>query len=81
MEDLKAEPLPEWVVKKILNKVENKKLAEEALKYVYITKKPNGDLEVSENFKDTDKHALWFMVLACVNYARRLLRGEDIDDI
>lgn len=80
MKELKGEPLPEWIKEKILQKVNNKTLANEALKYVYMVKKEDGTFEVGENFEDTDKHALWFMVLACVNYARRLLRGEDIDD-
>ena len=74
-------PLPDWVREKILKKVTNKALAEEALKYISIVEREDGTLWVKENFEDTDKHALWFMVLSCVNYAQRLLRGEEIDDI
>ncbi len=74
-------PLPDWVVEKILQKVTNKHLAQEALKYVKLVEREDGTIWVKENFEDTDKHALWFMVLSCVNYAQRLLRGEDIDDI
>jgi len=74
-------PLPDWVKEKILNKVQNKALAKEALKYLSVVEMEDGTLMVKENFKDTQNHALWFMVLACMNYAQRLLRGEDIDDI
>ncbi len=74
-------PLPDWIKDKILDKVSNKALAQEALKYIKIVEKEDGSLWVKEEFEDTDKHALWFMVLSCVNYAQRLLRGEDIDDI
>ncbi len=73
--------LPEWVKEKILNKVSNKALAQEALNYIKIVEREDGTVWVKENFEDTHKHALWFMVLTCVNYAQRLLRGEDIDDI
>ncbi|NPA41257.1 MAG: hypothetical protein GXO18_03185 [Aquificae bacterium] len=74
-------PLPEWVREKILQKVQNKALAEEALKYIKVVEREDGTLWVKENFQDTHKHALWFMVLSCVNYAQRLLRGEEIDDL
>ncbi len=75
------EPLPEWVRERILAKVNNKELAKQALEYLYLVRNEDGSLSVAEEFEDTDKHALWFMVLACVNYAQRLLRGEDIDDL
>lgn len=81
MNDEKREPLPDWVKEKILKKVTNKELALQAFEYVSVIKKEDGTYQVVENFKDTHKHALWFMVLACVNYAQRILRGEDIDDI
>ncbi len=74
-------PLPDWVREKILEKVSNKLLAQEALKYIKVVEREDGSLWVKEEFEDIDKHALWFMVLSCVNYAQRLLRGESIDDI
>jgi hypothetical protein len=36
---------------------------------------------VAEEFDNIDYHALWFVVLSVVNKARRLLRGESIEDI
>ena len=74
-------PLPDWVKEKILQKVRNKKLAEEAFKYITVVEKEDGNYIVKENFNLTQNHALWFTVLACVNYAQRLLKGESIDDI
>ena len=74
-------PLPDWVKQKILEKVQNKRLAEEAFKYITVVEKEDGSYIVKENFDQTQNHALWFMVLACVNYAQRLLKGESIDDI
>ncbi len=74
-------PLPDWVKEKILQKVSNKTLAQEAFKYIKVVEREDGTLWVKEEFEDTQKHALWFMVLACVNYAQRLLRGEDIDEL
>ena len=74
-------PLPDWVKEKILEKVSNKKLAQEAFKYITVIEKEDGTYLVKENFDQTQNHALWFMVLACVNYAQRLLKGESIDDI
>lgn len=76
MEEL---PLPEDMKEKILSKVSNKPLAQKALEYVKLVKKEDGSLWVKEDFEDTSNHALWFMVLACVNYAQRLLRGEELD--
>ncbi len=73
--------LPDWVKQKILEKVQNKRLAEEAFKYITVVEKEDGSYIVKENFDQTQNHALWFMVLACVNYAQRLLKGESIDDI
>jgi hypothetical protein len=81
MSGLPGEPLPDWVREKILRKVSNRDLALKAFEYIYVIKDKNGNPLVMENFRETEKHALWFMVLACVNYAQRLLRGEDIDDI
>lgn len=66
---------------RILQKVQNKALAEEALKYIKIVEREDGTVWVKEDFEDTHKHALLFTVLSCVNYAQRLLRGEDIDDL
>ncbi len=74
-------PLPDWIKNKILQKVSNKALAQEAFKYISIVEREDGSVWVKENFEDTDKHALLFMVLSCVNYTQRLLRGEEIDDI
>ena len=73
-------PLPEWVKRRILEKARNKALTEEALRYIKLVEREDGTLWVKEEFKDTDRHALLFTVLSCVNYARRLLRGEDIED-
>lgn len=70
-------PLPEWIKRRILEKVENKALAEEALRYIKIVEREDGTVWVKEEFTDMNKHALLFMVLSCVNYAQRLLRGED----
>lgn len=72
-------PLPDWIKRRILEKVQNKSLAEEAFKYIKIVEREDGTVWVKEEFQDMDKHALLFMVLSCVNYAQRLLRGEDID--
>jgi hypothetical protein len=74
-------PLPDWVREKILKKVQNKALAEKALQYISVVEREDGTLWVKENFEETHNHALMFMVLSCVNYAQRLLRGEDIDDL
>ncbi|MCS7285110.1 MAG: hypothetical protein NZ527_05260 [Hydrogenobacter thermophilus] len=74
-------PLPEEIKQKILQKVKNKALAQKAFEYVRLVEKEDGTVYVKEEFDNTDHHALWFMVLAVVNYAQRLLRGEDIDDI
>ncbi len=71
-------PLPEDIKEKILQKVTNKALALKAFEYIKLVEKEDGSLWVKEEFEDTNNHALWFMVLACVNYAQRLLRGEDI---
>ncbi|NPB08543.1 MAG: hypothetical protein GXN96_06405 [Aquificae bacterium] len=73
-------PLPEWVKEKILEKVQNRALAQEAFKYISVVEREDGTVFVKENFNDTRNHALWFMVLACVNYAQRLLRGETLED-
>ncbi|GAB6066622.1 hypothetical protein JCM9492_17180 [Aquifex pyrophilus] len=78
---MRERPLPDWVKERILQKVRNKALAQEAFKYITVVEKDDGTLLVKENFNNTQHHALWFMVLACVNYAQRLLRGEDIEDI
>ncbi|MDQ7083210.1 MAG: hypothetical protein Q9N34_09935 [Aquificota bacterium] len=78
---MRERPLPDWMKKKILQKVQNKRLAEEALRYITLVEREDGTVWVKENFEETHKHALWFMVLHCVNLAQRLLRGEDIDDL
>lgn len=72
-------PVPEEIKQKILQKVSNKALALKAFEYIKVVKKEDGSLWVKEEFEDTNNHALWFMVLACVNYTQRLLRGEEID--
>ncbi len=74
-------PLPDWIKERILQKVQNKALAQEAFRYIKLVEREDGSVWVKEEFEDTHKHALWFMVLSCVNYAQRLLRGEDIDDL
>lgn len=74
-------PLPEDIRKKILKKVKNKALAERAFEYVKIVQREDGSLYVKEDFNETDHHALWFMVLTVMNYAQRLLKEEDIDDL
>ena len=77
---MKELPLPEDIKEKILQKVTNKALALKAFEYIKLVEKEDGSLWVKEEFEDTNNHALWFMVLACVNHAQRLLRGEDIGD-
>ncbi|MDW8433391.1 MAG: hypothetical protein RMK35_01140 [Aquificaceae bacterium] len=72
-------PLPEDVKRKVLEKISNKALGLKALEYISVVRREDGSLWVKENFEETDNHALWFTVLACVNYAQRLLRGEDTD--
>ena len=72
-------PLPEEIKEKILQKVSNKALALKAFEYIKLVKREDGTLWVKEEFEDINNHALWFMVLACVNYAQRILKGEDID--
>ncbi|WP_029551231.1 hypothetical protein [Thermocrinis jamiesonii] len=72
------EPVPEEIKQKVLEKVSNRKLAEEAFKYIKLVKKEDGSLWVKEELPNTQNHALMFMVLACVNYTQRILRGEDI---
>ena len=78
---MEERPLPDWVKEKIMEKVANKRLAEEALRYITVVEREDGTLWVKENFKDTHKHALWFTVLHCVNLAQRILRGESLDDL
>lgn len=72
--------LPEEIKRKILQRVSNKPLALKAFEYIRVVRKEDGTLWVKENFEDTNNHALWFMVLACVNYAKRLIEGEDLED-
>ena len=72
-------PLPEEIKEKILQKVSNKALALKAFEYIKLVKRGDGSIWVKEEFEDINNHALWFMVLACVNYAQRILKGEDID--
>jgi len=72
------EPVPEEIKQKVLEKVSNRKLAEEAFKYIKLVKKEDGSLWVKEELPNTQNHALMFMVLACVNYTQRILRGENI---
>ena len=72
-------PLPENIKERILQKVSNKALALKAFEYIKLVRREDGSLWVKEEFDQVDNHALWFMVLACVNYAQRLLKGEEID--
>ncbi len=74
------EPLPLWVREEILSKVSNKDLARRALNHVRLVRKSDGTLWVVDNLSGTDDHALTLMVHTCLSYARRLLRGEGIDD-
>ncbi len=71
--------LPDWIKERILQKVSNKSLALTAFNYIRLVEREDGTLMVKENFDRMEDHALLFMVLACVNYAQRLLKGEDID--
>ena len=77
---MKEMELPDWIKEKILQKVSNKNLAMQAFKYIKLVEKEDGTLLVKEEFNDMDHHAMLFMVLACVNYAQRLLKGEDLED-
>lgn len=72
-------PLPQDIRERILQKVSNRDLAMRALEYIKLVKREDGSLWVKEEFEETHNHALWFMVLACLNYAQRLIRGEDLD--
>ncbi|MCS6957563.1 MAG: hypothetical protein RMK75_03790 [Aquificaceae bacterium] len=72
-------PLPEDIKERILRKVSNKALALKAFEYIKLVRREDGSLWVKEEFDEVNNHALWFMVLACVNYAQRLLKGEEID--
>lgn len=72
-------PLPEEIREKILQRVSNRSLALKALEYIKLVRREDGTLWIKEEFEDTHNHALWFMVLACVNYAQRLIRGEELD--
>ncbi|MEJ5338816.1 MAG: hypothetical protein WHS43_04090 [Aquificaceae bacterium] len=72
-------PLPEEIKEKILERVSNRALALRAFEYIKLVRREDGTLWVKEEFEDTNNHALWFMVLACVNYAQRLIRGEELD--
>lgn len=72
-------PLPEEIKEKILQRVSNRALALRAFEYIKLVKREDGTLWVKEELEDTSNHALLFMVLSCVNYAQRILRGEDID--
>jgi hypothetical protein len=71
--------VPEEIKRKVLEKVSNKNLAETAFKYIKLVEKEDGTIWVKEELPDTNNHALMFMVLACVNYTQRILRGEDIE--
>ncbi|WP_333784487.1 hypothetical protein [Thermocrinis sp.] len=73
------EPVPEEIKQKVLEKISNKRLGEEAFKYIKLVRREDGSLWVKEELPDTNNHALMFMVLACVNYTQRILRGEDIE--
>ncbi|MFN4319196.1 MAG: hypothetical protein ACK4FY_01775 [Aquificaceae bacterium] len=72
-------PLPEEIKEKILQRVSNRALALRAFEYIKLVKREDGTLWVKEELEDTSNHVLLFMVLSCVNYAQRILRGEDID--
>jgi len=73
--------LPKEIKDQILANCVNKVLCLEAMKYVYLVKKDDGNLDVAEEFNKTEHHALWFVVLSVVNKGRRLLNGESIEDI
>ena len=71
--------VPEEIKRKVLEKVSNKSLAEIAFKYIKLVEKEDGTIWVKEELPDTNNYALMFMVLACVNYTQRILRGEEIE--
>ena len=73
------EPVPDHIKQKVLQKIANKKLGEEAFKYIKIVKKEDGSVWVKEELPDTQNHALIFTVLACLNYTQKILRGEEIE--
>ncbi|WP_448588473.1 hypothetical protein [Thermocrinis sp.] len=73
------EPVPEEIKRKVLERVGNKALGEQAFRYIKLLKKEDGTVWVKEELPDTNNHALMFMVLACVNYTQRLLKGEEIE--
>ncbi|ADC89037.1 hypothetical protein Thal_0402 [Thermocrinis albus DSM 14484] len=72
-------PVPTHIKEEVIKRVSNKRLAEEAFRYIKLVEKEDGTLWVKEELPSTDNHALMFMVLACVNYTQRLLRGEELD--
>ncbi|MEN3033672.1 MAG: hypothetical protein ABDH18_01615 [Aquificaceae bacterium] len=71
--------VPEDIKQKVIEKISNKQLAKMAFEYIKLRIDENGKAKVVENFDKTEHHALWFTVLACVNYTKRILEGEDID--
>lgn len=73
--------LPKEIKDKILYTCANKVLCLEAMKYVFLIKKEDGSMDVAEDFQNTDYHALWFVVLSVVNKAKRLLKGESIEEL
>ncbi len=77
---MKEMELPQWMKEKILEKIQNKYLGAKALEYIKLVEKEDGSLIVKETFDKMENHALMFTVLACVNYAQRLLRGESLED-
>lgn len=76
---MREAPVPEDIKQRVIEKISNKELAKKAFEYIKLRIKDDGTTQVVENFDKTDHHALYFTVLACLNYTKRLLEGEELD--
>ncbi len=74
-----GEPLPRWMREAIIARMPDRDLAERALSYIKVVER-DGTPQVVEDLPEGSDHALLLTVHACLSYARRLLRGERIDD-
>ncbi len=74
-----GEPLPRWMREAIIARMPDRDLAEKALSYIRLVER-DGEPQVVEDLPEGSDHALLLAVHACLSYARRLLRGEGIDD-
>ncbi|MCS7084207.1 MAG: hypothetical protein NZL90_04395 [Aquificaceae bacterium] len=72
-------PVPEDIKQRVIEKISNKELAKKAFEYIKLRIKDDGKAQVIENFDKTEHHALYFTVLACLNYTKRLLEGDELD--